>query len=135
MGELIFRNLLHRPLRTLIGVMAVQPVGLAKTGLLLIGYVLSQNTAPLNFAMVTEITPTKRRGAVMTMHTALLTIAGFIAPAAMGYSLEGVPAADGFREGFLIVGAVTMIGGLLGLWLINPKADRERLARCAQSAA
>ena len=41
----------------LIGVMAVQPVGLAKTGLLLIGYVLSQNTAPLNFAMVTEITP------------------------------------------------------------------------------
>jgi hypothetical protein len=59
----------------------------------------------------------------------------FIAPAAMGYSLEGVPAADGFREGFLIVGAVTMIGGLLGLWLINPKADRERLARCAQSAA
>ena len=93
MGELIVRNLLHRPLRTLIGVMAVQPVGLAKTGLLLIGYVLSQNTAPLNFAMVTEITPTKRRGAVMTMYTALLTIAGFIAPAAMGYSLEGVPAA------------------------------------------
>jgi MFS transporter, ACS family, D-galactonate transporter len=110
-------------------------VGPAKTGLLLIGYVLSQNTAPLNFAMVTEITPTKRRGAVMTMYTAPLTIDGFIAPAAMGYSLEGVPAADGFREGFLIVGAVTMIEGLLGLWLINPKADRERLARCAQSAA
>ena len=119
----------------LIGIMAVQPVGLAKTALLLIGYVLSQNTAPLNFAMVTEITPTKRRGAVMTMYTGLLTIAGFIAPAAMGYSLEGVPAADGFRQGFLIVGAVTLIGGLLGPWLINPKADRERLALRAQSAA
>jgi hypothetical protein len=53
----------------------------------------------------------------------------------MGYSLEGVHAADGFRQGFLIVGAVTLMGGLLGLWLINPKADRQRLALRAQSAA
>jgi MFS family permease len=120
----------------LIAVMAVQPVGLAKTALLLIGYVLSQNTAPLNFAMVSEITPSKRRGAVITMYTALLTTAGFIAPAAMGYSLQAAAtAADGFRQGFVIVGLVTLIGGLLGLWLINPKADRERLAKSAHEPA
>ncbi len=114
----------------LIVVMAIEPVGLAKTALLLAGYVLSQNTAPLNFAMLSEITPSKRRGAVITMYTALLTTAGFIAPAAMGYSLQAaVTPADGFREGFVIVGIVTLIGGLLGLWLIDPKADRERLAK------
>ena len=56
----------------LIAVMAIQPVGLAKTALLLVGYVLSQNTAPLNFAMLSEITPSKRRGAVITMYTALI---------------------------------------------------------------
>ena len=117
----------------LIAVMAVQPVGVVKTALLLIGYVLSQNTAPLNFAMVTEITPSKRRGAVMTIYTAILTTAGFIAPAAMGYSLQNaVSAPDGFRDGFLVVGAVTLIGGLIGIWLINPKADRERLAAWAR---
>lgn len=114
----------------LIVVMALQPVGLAKTALLLIGYVLSQNTAPLNFAMVSEITPSGRRGAVITMYTAILTTAGFIAPAAMGYSLQAaLSPADGFRQGFIIVGLVTLIGGVLGLWLINPRADRERLAK------
>jgi MFS family permease len=119
----------------LIAVMAIQPVGLAKTALLLVGYVLSQNTAPLNFAMVSEITPSKRRGAVLTMYTALLTTAGFIAPAAMGYSLEAAASpADGFRQGFVIVGIVTLIGGLLGLWLINPAADRARLAKSAGDA-
>ena len=118
-----------------IAVMAIEPVGTGKTALLLIGYVLSQNTAPLNFAMVSEIVPSIRRGAVMTMYTALLTTAGFIAPAAMGYSLQlAANSADGFQQGFLIVGAVTAIGGLLGVWLIDPKADRERLARCATEA-
>jgi MFS family permease len=120
----------------LIAVMAIQPVGLGKTALLLIGYVLSQNTAPLNFAMLSEITPSKRRGAVITMYTALLTTAGFIAPAAMGYSLQAAATpADGFREGFVIVGIVTLIGGLLGVWLINPKADRERLAKSVAEPA
>jgi len=114
----------------LIVVMALQPVGLGKTALLLIGYVLSQNTAPLNFAMLSEITPSKRRGAVITMYTAILTTAGFIAPAAMGYSLQAaLEPAEGFRQGFVIVGLITLIGGMLGLWLINPKADRDRLAR------
>jgi hypothetical protein len=48
----------------------------------------------------------------------------------MGYSLQAaLNPADGFRQGFVIVGLVTVIGGMLGLWLINPKADRERLAR------
>ena len=120
----------------LIAVMAIEPVGLAKTALLLVGYVLSQNTAPLNFAMLSEITPSKRRGAVITIYTALLTTAGFIAPAAMGYSLQAaLTPADGFRQGFIIVGLVTLAGGALGLWLINPKADRERLARPAQEPA
>ena len=116
--------------------MAVQPVGLSKTALLLVGYVLSQNTAPLNFAMLSEITPSKRRGAVITIYTALLTTAGFIAPAAMGYSLQGaLSPADGFRQGFVIVGLVTLIGGAFGLWLINPQADRARLAKSVQEPA
>jgi len=120
----------------LIVAMAVQPVGLGKTALLLIGYVLSQNTAPLNFAMLSEITPSRRRGAVITIYTALLTTAGFIAPAAMGYSLQGaLSPVDGFRQGFVIVGVVTLIGGALGLWLINPQADRERLARSVDKPA
>lgn len=81
---------------------------------------------------MTEITPSKRRGAMLTMYTAVLTTAGFIASAAMGYSLQNAfTAADGFRQGFVIVGVVTLIGGLLGVWLINPKADRERLAKWA----
>jgi len=44
-----------------------------------------------------------------------LTTAGFIAPAAMGYSLQfAANSAAGFQQGFLIVGAITAIGGLLG---------------------
>lgn len=111
-------------------VMAVTPLGAMKIALLLLGFILSQNTAPLNFAMVAEIIPTRRRGAVLTIYTALLTTAGFIAPAAMGYSLEGAVTPNaGFTQGFILVGVITAIGGLLGVFLINPKADRERLAR------
>jgi MFS family permease len=115
--------------------MAFMPVGIPKTALLLIGYVLSQNTAPLNFAMVSAVVPSTRRGAVMTVYTALLTSAGFIAPAAMGYSLQAAatPAA-GFQQGFWIVGLITAAGGLLGLWLIDPKTDRERLVRQASES-
>jgi len=48
----------------------------------------------------------------------------------MGYSLQAATTpVDGFREGFVVVGIVTLIGGLLGVWLINAKADRERLAK------
>ena len=48
----------------------------------------------------------------------------------MGYSLEGAVTPNaGFTQGFILVGVITAIGGLLGVFLINPKADRERLAR------
>lgn len=83
---------------------------------------------------VTEIAPSNHGGAVLIMYTAVLTTAGFIAPAAMGYSLQNAfTAAAGFRESFIVVGVVTLIG----VRWINPKADREPLAKWAseESAA
>jgi hypothetical protein len=33
---------------------------------------------------------------------------------------------EGYRNGFIMLGILTLIGGAIGLWLINPERDRTR---------
>ena len=104
------------------------PTGVVRTGALILGFAAAQAVWPLLFALISEIVPVSRRGSVISIFTAIFTTAGLISPALMGYAIQWAAAADkGYQNGFVILGAFTAVGGLVGFWLINPEHDRARL--------
>lgn len=86
--------------------------------------------------MLGEFTPTSQRGAILAIYGALYTLAGIIAPAVMGATIQRAGSTiDGYMTGFTI-NAVIMVGsGLLGLLLLWPNTERTRLTRGATPQA
>lgn len=86
--------------------------------------------------MLGEFTPTSQRGAILAIYGALYTLAGIIAPAVMGATIQRAGSTiDGYMTGFTI-NAVIMVGsGLLGLLLLWPNTERTRLTRGAAPQA
>lgn len=75
--------------------------------------------------LIAEVTPPLQRGAVLGVNTAIVTLAGPLAPTIMGMVVDlGGNPADGFRAALLLMACIVTIGGLSGFFLINPKADR-----------
>jgi MFS family permease len=110
--------------------MTFLPNASAKIGLLVVGLALTNGIYPLGFAMVGEIVPTRQRGAVLAIFSAVFTTAGLLAPTVMGYAVElGSTPESGFNNGFLITSALLLAAGLVGLLLIDPEGDRVRLLR------
>jgi MFS family permease len=86
----------------------------------------------LGHVMVAEVTPVGQRGAMLGILNAVMSLAGIFAPLAMGMVVDvGINDADGFRTGFMIAGALVVVGSMLGLLLINPEADLRRFSRRA----
>lgn len=77
-----------------------------------------------------EITPQSQRGAMLGLGSALATSAGIVAPLVTGIviDLAANPVA-GFRHAFLLAGGLAIAGALVGLIMIDPDTDRERLNR------
>src|SRR5205085_7692411 len=79
--------------------------------------------------MLGEFTPVSQRGAVLSIYGATYTLAGILAPSVMGSVIEGAttPLA-GYLTGFGILALILIGAGLLGLLLLRPGDERERLA-------
>lgn len=77
-----------------------------------------------------EITPQSQRGAMLGLGSALATSAGIVAPQITGLvvDLAATPVA-GYRHAFLLAGGLAIAGALVGLVMIDPDRDRERLHR------
>ena len=79
--------------------------------------------------MLSEFTPVPQRGAMLAITNAVWTLAGLLAPYLMGRVIEGAAtAAEGYQQGFVLCGAVTLIGGLIGLMFLRPEAEVARFA-------
>jgi sugar phosphate permease len=90
----------------------------------------------LGHIMVAEVTPVRQRGAMLGIYNAVVTLAGPLAPVAMGLLVDvGASPADGFRTGFIVAGSVVTVGGFAGLLLMNPEADRAALFRQGRADA
>jgi MFS transporter, ACS family, D-galactonate transporter len=86
-------------------------------------------------AILGEIAPDSQRGAVLAINSAVGTSAGILAPYVMGAVIEGAAsAAEGYNNGFVVCGIVTLIGALIGLALMNPERERAAFARAAEDA-
>ncbi len=85
--------------------------------------------------IVSELTPQPQRAAMLAITTSVVTLAGVIAPLAMGSMIQkaATPLA-GYETGFTILGVLLLAGGLIGLLFIRPEADRKRLAMQAAAS-
>ena len=82
----------------------------------------------LGHVLVAEITPTPQRGSMLAINNAIATLAGPFAPVLMGMIVDtGADPVQGFRNGFMLIGAVVVIVALIAMMLIDPESDRLRL--------
>ena len=80
--------------------------------------------------MLSEFTPVSQRGAVIAIYGAIYTLAGIIAPMVMGHIIQTAGnSMPGYLHGFAINGFVMIAAGLLGVLLLRPGTERERLLR------
>ena len=79
--------------------------------------------------MISEFAPTGQRGALIGTYGALYTLAGVIAPYTMGSVIQkaAVPL-QGYMLGFQIQAVILLVSGVIGLLLLWPNKERERLA-------
>jgi MFS transporter, ACS family, D-galactonate transporter len=99
----------------------------AKIGMTTIGVALPTVIYVISNAVISEITPTAQRGALLAIGTAIGTSAGLLAPYVMGSVVEtaATPLA-GFNRGFIICGVIMLIGGAIGMALIRPEREASR---------
>jgi MFS family permease len=78
--------------------------------------------------MISEFTPVSQRGAAISIYGAIYTLAGILAPVVTGGMIQRASnMIEGYMTGFMINAVILVVSGLLGLLLLWPNTERERL--------
>jgi ACS family D-galactonate transporter-like MFS transporter len=100
-----------------------------KIALTTIGLALPSVIYVISNAVVGEVTPATQRGALLAIGTAVSTSGGLLAPYVMGSLIEkATTPLDGFNTGFIICGAIMLVGGISAMALIRPEREAMRWA-------
>jgi MFS family permease len=109
----------------------VEGAGL-RIALLVVGSGLCGSIFVVCAPMLGEFTPVSQRGAVISIHGAIYTLAGIAAPQVMGNLIQrAATLAEGYMTGLTINAVVMILSGLLGLLLLWPNTERARLMRAS----
>jgi len=104
-----------------------------QVALLVAGSGLSGSIYVVCAPMISEFTPVSQRSAVISIYGAIYTLAGILAPAVMGNMIQRASGLiDGYMTGFTINAVILVVSGLLGLLLLWPNTERERLMAAAR---
>ena len=108
--------------------------GLPQMAVMVLGVALPSVLFAIGPTMIGEVVPPAQRGAVLGLNTALHTTSGLIAPFFMGKIVQAaaIPEA-GYNLGFMISGAIPIVGAVIALLLLQPEADLKRLASLHQA--
>lgn len=99
-----------------------------KIALLVVGTGLTGPIYVVCAPMIAEFTPIAQRGAVIAIFGAIYSVAGIIAPYVSGSLIEGAATLlGGYQKGYLVTAGMQIAGGIAGLLLMWPAADRERI--------
>jgi MFS family permease len=99
-----------------------------RIALLVVGTGLSGSIYVVCPPMLGEFTPVAQRGAVISIYSAIYTLAGILAPAVMGSVIQRAAGPlEGYMTGYTINAVVLVVSGLLGLLLLWPNTERARL--------
>ena len=101
------------------------------------GGALSQLVFSFGPLMISDYVSVRQRGALLGINSSIATLAGLIAPAVMGGIVQANHAAPavGYEHGFVAVGILVLLSGLLGLVLLNPEQTRQRLLESSPAGA
>ena len=80
-------------------------------------------------AMLAQVSPPHRRGAVLAIDNSVAALAGVIAPAAAGMLIERNPGAHGYELGFFISGVLLVIGAVIGWLVVNPERTLQQFSK------
>jgi ACS family D-galactonate transporter-like MFS transporter len=121
---------------SLLPFVASMPSPELKLALLVVGAAIGSTIYVVMPMIVSELTPQPQRAAMLAITTSVVTLAGVIAPLVMGTMIQkaATPMA-GYEEGYTILGALLLVGGIIGLLFIRPETDRARLAARATDFA
>jgi MFS family permease len=105
------------------------PTPSLKLALVVVGGAIGSTIYVVTPMIVSELTPQSQRAAMLSITASVVTLAGVIAPLAMGAVVQqaATPLA-GYERGYFILGCLLILGGLIGVLFIRPEADRKRLA-------
>jgi MFS family permease len=83
---------------------------------------------PLNYVMLSRMSPVKQRGAVLAASTAGFTFAGVISQTISGKIMDaaGKNHDAAFSNFFLTAAAIMIVGGVVGILTLHPDADARR---------
>lgn len=100
----------------------------AKIALLVLGGGLTGPIYVVCAPMIAEFTPIRQRGAVIAIFGAIYTLAGVAAPYVSGTLIQGAGSVlEGYQKGYIVTAFMQIAGGVAGLLLMWPAADRDRI--------
>ena len=101
-----------------------------KIALLVVGTGLTGPIYVVCALMIAEFAPIAQRGAAIAIFGAIYALAGVAAPYANGTMIEhAATLLEGYQSGYMVCAAMQIGGGVLGLLLMWPAADRVRVMR------
>ncbi|WP_420992680.1 MFS transporter [Cupriavidus sp. 30B13] len=104
----------------------------AKTLLLAVAGALPPVAYALSPAMLAQVVPQAQRGSVLAIHTAVISMAGVVAPAVVGQLVQRHGMSGGFDAGLTINALLLLASGAMGLLWMNPERSATALAAAAR---
>lgn len=102
--------------------------------LLILGSCLNSAGYGAAFAGLGDVAPVKQRGTVFGIVIAVYSLGGVLAPLVIGrLTASGTSTADGYGNGFLVLGVTMLVGALAALLLADPDRDAVKLAATART--
>ncbi|MGF6773567.1 MFS family permease [Paraburkholderia sp. GAS199] len=110
--------------------MALDLSNMQKVLLAAVAFGLTPIIYSLGPAMLGEVTPGAQRGGILAIDNSIASIAGVMAPVVTGKLVEVTTGsgAAGYEQGFAICGCMLIVGGLIGMFCLDPAKSVRRLA-------
>jgi len=106
----------------------VTPPGGLQIAFICLGFGMGLVSFTTGSVTISEFVPALQRGAAQGLYVGIITSAGVVAPLVFGTLVgAGATTESGYGIAFVVSGLVVTVGGVLGLLLIHPQRDLERV--------
>lgn len=106
------------------------PAGPAQLVFVIAAFAVNSVAFSVAFAGASDFLPSRQRVAFFGCIIAAYSVAGIVAPFALGLIVEHAPtAAQGYSTGFMLVGVTVCVLGVVGALMLNPEKARARLEK------